>query len=161
MDVTRFVSERGRSLVQTAYLLCGDLELAEDLVQGALISCLPRWDSIEHHSSYVRRAVLNAYLDSRRRAGPGVRLDPAVLDELPSQAWGPERDVECRDTIWRVVKSLSPRERSVVVLRFYEDLDDHEIADLLSLKPSSVRATVTRALTRIRNEQLHLLQDQP
>lgn len=161
MDVTRFVSERGRSLVQTAYLLCGDHEFAEDLVQGALMSCLPRWDKIEHPTTYVRRAVVNAYLDSRRRAGPGVQVDASVLDGLPSQAWSPEGDVERRDTIWRVVQSLSPRERSVVVLRFYEDLDDKEIADLLSLRPPTVRATVSRALARIRSEQLHFLQDQP
>jgi RNA polymerase sigma factor (sigma-70 family) len=156
MEITDFVTERGRGLVRTAYLLTGDLAAAEDLVQTALARCVPRWADIEHPVSYVRRAVVNAYLDSRRHGATDVGLDD--LDHLPGVE---AADLGTRDALWRCVQLLSPRERAVVVLRYYEDLDDAEIAVVLSVKQPTVRATVSRALARLRADHLHLLQDLP
>jgi RNA polymerase sigma factor (sigma-70 family) len=155
-DVSDFVRERGQALTRTAYLLCGDLASAEDLVHAALTAALPRWNRIEHHYSYVRRSILHGYLDTKRRN------PPSSLDDVSGQLLdgaGSTLDLETRDALWRCVVGLPARERAVLVLGYYEDLDDSEISAVLGIRESSVRSHKSRALARIRRTHLHLLGD--
>jgi RNA polymerase sigma factor (sigma-70 family) len=99
-----------------------------------------------HH--YVRRILINAYLSMTRRRS---------FSEAPTAEPDPQRTVPDHatsiansDDLWRALAALSARERVVLVLRYYQDLDDRTIADMLGIKPSSVRATASRALARLR-----------
>jgi RNA polymerase sigma-70 factor (sigma-E family) len=160
IDFEEFVSARGGALVQTAYLLTGDQAAAEDLVQIALMRTYAKWEQVDHPLSYTRRAVLNAFLDGRRRPRreiPSRSYAAAVADEHADGQSVATR-IATREALWQVVLALPPRERAVVVLRYYEDLDDHEIATALRIRHSTVRATVSRALARLRRAHLSELQ---
>lgn len=159
MEIEEFVALRGRSLVQTAFLLTGDLGEAEDLVQTALTRCLGRWERIEHPYTYVKRAVVTSYLDGRRRTDRDALHRATELVEQDHPVSVPTDSVETADALWRALDDLSPRERAVVVLRFYEDLDDAEIARELGVRSSTVRATVSRALSRLRRLHDHDLRE--
>ncbi len=146
MDFSDFVALRGRSLVQSAYLLTGDLTEAEDVVQVALMKVLARWHEVEHPVSYTRQAIVRLFLDSKRKEQRSVATVAAAFDEALSPTEVPASDhVNMSDALWRGVSGLPRQERAVVVLRYYEDLDDVEIATVLGISQSSVRATASRA----------------
>jgi RNA polymerase sigma-70 factor (sigma-E family) len=144
-----FVASRGRALVRFAAALTGGSG-AEDLVQDALAGCYVRWSRIHPRGAeaYVRRSIVNGYISQRRRRPvPTERLtdrhDPAVADR--------SGDVDLRQALWQALGGLSPRQRAVLVLTYYEDLPDGEIAELLGCSPNTVkghRADALRALRR-------------
>lgn len=124
--------ERGAALVRYAYLLCGDWAQAEDLVQDALVKTFSRGRSglaIANAEAYVRRAIATTTVDGFRVQGRwrAVRHLFAVPDEHPGTADA----VGDRLDIARALAALSPRQRTCIVLRYYEDLPIAEIADML------------------------------
>jgi RNA polymerase sigma-70 factor (sigma-E family) len=144
-----FVRGRGPALLRFAYLLTSDQGQAEDLVQRALIKAYRRWDhvaSVAHPDAYVRRVVLNEHLSFRRR-----RSSSEVVGPVPDAA---QRDVTDdladRDLVWRVLGQLPRRQRSVLVLRYYEALPDREIAALLGCREGTVRSLAARAFETLR-----------
>ena len=151
MEFEEYVSARGQELVRLGFTVSGDYQRAEDLAQIALMQAFRSWRKVRkaddpHH--YVRRILINAYLSMTRRRS----FTEAPTAEIDAERTVPDpaTDIVNSDDLWRSLARLSARERVVLVLRYYQDLDDHTIADLLGIKPSSVRATASRALATLR-----------
>jgi RNA polymerase sigma-70 factor (sigma-E family) len=147
-----FVQGRGWALLRFAYVLSGDAHLAEDLVQEVLARVHRRWNKItamHHTEAYVRTAIVRQFLSWRRRRAAGE----AILAEVPEPAGlaEPQQQVLARDQMWRLMSGLPRAQRAVLVLRFYCDLPDHEIAALLGCGESTVRSQASRALARMRD----------
>ncbi|MDT7572653.1 MAG: hypothetical protein QOE05_2827 [Actinomycetota bacterium] len=144
-----FVSARSRHLLQTAYLLTGDRHRAEDLLQTALTRAYLRWDRIESEDpeGYVRRTLANAHIDWWRRKP--WREEPTA--ELPETA-GPDQAAayDVRNAVLSALAGLSRRQRAVVVLRYYEDLSEAEIAAILGCSPGTVKSAASRAMSKLR-----------
>jgi RNA polymerase sigma-70 factor (sigma-E family) len=150
-DFEEFVVARGHALLRFAYLLAGDRHLAEDLVQEALLRAHRRWSTIhsrEGPEPYLRKAVLRAFLSWRRRR---VSTELAVADvpDRPDRDRLDDRTVD-RDEMWLLLRQLPRAQRAVLVLRYYEDLPDADIADLLGCSPATVRVHAFKALGRLR-----------
>lgn len=145
-----FVAAHGAALLRTAYLLCGDPQRAEDLVQGALEKALRSWDKVvgaDAPVAYVRRIVVREHLSWVRRRGAGERIGLTGVDATaPDMA----EAVDVRDAVWRILATLPRQQRAVLVLRLFEDLTDHEIADALGCRPATVRSYAARALATLR-----------
>jgi RNA polymerase sigma factor (sigma-70 family) len=140
---------RGKALVAYAYLLCGDMAEAEDLVQDALIKVFLRPRALDPATveAYVRRAVLTLYLDGyrRRRSFTALRHLVAVGDAVD----GPSGEVSVRADVRAALRALPPQQRACVVLRFYEDLTTTEIADRMNLGTGTVKRYLSLAVRRL------------
>lgn len=145
-DFDDYVLARSRSLLRFAVVLTGDYAHAEDLLQRALIRAHPRWSRLTHPDAYIRRSIINDHTSWRRRKSSGEV--PTAWPETP--ATDPTQSVVDRDVIWRALATLSPRQRAVLTLRYYEQLDDVEIADILSCRPATVRGLTARAFAALR-----------
>ncbi len=143
-----FVSARMPAVLCWAHLLTGDRGRAEDLVQHAFAATYRHWRRIEpgRAEAYVRRAVLNAHLSWWRR---GWRSEETV-PELPERP-GPDLTggVDERDAMWTALAALPPRQRAVLV-RYYEDLPEAEIARVLDIAPGTVKSQAAKGLARLR-----------
>ncbi len=145
-----FVSARSAALLRVAYLLCGDLNLAEDLLQTCLTRTYLAWrrlGSIDSLEAYSRRVLFNTATSWWRRKWRGER-PTQVLPERPV-ADQTDRLVE-RDAIWRLLGTLPARQRAVIVLRYYEDLSEIDIAAQLGLSVGTVKSHASRALATLR-----------
>lgn len=147
-----FVASRGSALLSYAHLLTGQRAAAEDLVQAALARTLVAWPRVRNQDDpegYVRRTMARLQANAwrsrlRHREDPvaavpdTVRVDPAdgALDE--------------RDAMWAALGALPPRQRAVLVLRFYEDLSEAQIAHVLGCRPGTVKSQAARGLARLR-----------
>ncbi|MFE9748991.1 SigE family RNA polymerase sigma factor [Saccharothrix saharensis] len=151
-DYEDFVRERLPRLLRYAAMLTGERELAADLVQDVLVKLYRRWSRIsaaDHPDRYVLRMVTNGYLSWRHSRS--ARL--IATAELPDAARPDDfaADHALREDLWQRLARLPRRQRAVLVLRYYEQLDDSEIADLLDCARATVRAHAHRALTTLRN----------
>jgi len=151
-----YVLARGPALLRFAHVLCGDGHLAEDLVQEVLARAHRRWARIERMEApeaYVRRAIVREFLSWRRRRSS----TEAVVAEIPDRGVEPDTAqlLAARDEMWTLLASLPRAQRAVLVLRFYDDLADDEIATTLGCSPSTVRAHASRALARLRMAMQH------
>jgi RNA polymerase sigma-70 factor (sigma-E family) len=146
-----YVLSRKSSLLRTAYLLCGDLPTAEDLVQDALAKLYLSWHRVQRRESldgYVRRIIVNEHHSLWRRAWKRREVATDGLPDARHEDVLPEPDVEAR--VWAVVRSLPPRQRAVVVLRYYEDLSEQEITGILGVSPGTVKSQASKALGHLR-----------
>jgi len=149
-----FVREHTSALLRTAYLLTGNGNAAEELVQDTLVRLYPKWDRVEAAEiplAYVRRALTNAYLNTRRR--PASR--ELVLDVLPER---PDRtDVTTqladRDELGSLLRTLPDRQRAALVLRYFHDLPDEEIGAALNCRVGTVRSLISRGLAALRAQR--------
>ena len=138
--VTELIATRGRALVGYAYLLCGNVSDAEDLVQDALVRTFSRrrsglrFDSAE---GYVRTAILHGYLDGRRRRSRWAARRHLLVE--PSAIDGPEGATGDRIDVVAALQGLPRQQRAAVVLRFYEDLTVAEIAERLGVSTGAVK----------------------
>jgi RNA polymerase sigma-70 factor (sigma-E family) len=153
-----YVAARSRSLLRTAYLLTGNLADAEDLVQAALAKTYVAWDRIEDRGAldgYVRRAMVNTHISWWRRR----RLEEFPTDEIPDQPIAdPSGHSDLQDSLRRAIDRLPQRMRAAVVLRFYEDMTEAEVADVLGVSLGTVKSTVSRAVAKLRIDA-ELLED--
>ncbi len=137
-------------LIRLAYVVLGDRHAAEDVVQEAFCNLFRRWDHLSHVDGaeyYVRVSVLNACRSVLRRR---VIRSRRVLYELPApSAEAALLGAEERDDLIRAVDQLPRRQREALVLRYYLDLPDNEIATLMGISPSTVRSTAHRALETV------------
>jgi RNA polymerase sigma-70 factor (sigma-E family) len=155
-----FVRSSARSLFGTAYLLTGDGNRAEELVQDTLARLYPRWPRIgalEAPLAYARRALANRFISQQRR--PMSR--ELVMADLPEAA---ERrdladEVTDRGMLSQLLRTLPERQRTALVLRYFHDLPDEEIGAALGCRPATVRSLLSRGLAtmRERTEQPHAL----
>jgi len=145
-----YVTARGRALLRTAYLLTGNLADAEDLVQAALAKTYLAWDRIEDRGAldgYVRRAMVNTHISWWRRR----RVQEFPTDELPDQAVADHAgDSDLSETLRRAIDRLPHRMRAAVVLRYYEDMTEAEVAERLGVSLGTVKSTVSRAVAKLR-----------
>lgn len=145
-----FVADQGAGLTRFAYLLCGDRGLAEDLVQETYLALYRRFGdmlTVAAPVAYARRAIVNAHISrSRVRAAHEV-----VRADLPDAA-AEDGDGGEQDVMWRLLAGLPARQRAVLVLRFYADLSEAEIAATLGCRPGTVRSLATRAFAAIRTD---------
>jgi RNA polymerase sigma-70 factor (sigma-E family) len=139
-------------LLRTAYLLTGDSGTAEDLVQTALAKMIPRWGRLREPTAaeaYMRRVMTTTYLKWRRRRWHNEVPFDTLPDEAHPDAFGA---VDLRDSLRRALATLTPRQRAIVVLRFYEDLSEERVADLLGCSVGTVKSTASRALAQLRSQ---------
>lgn len=139
-----FVAERV-PMVRLAALMVGSRSIAEEVVQDAFASVSERWDGIDRPGAYLRMVVVNGCAQVLRRRSVEDRHRPVAL-ENPDEI--PERLIELRSAL----DHLSDRQRIVVVLRYFVDLPDDEIAQALDVRPSTVRSLAHRALAVLRRE---------
>ncbi|MCC5576138.1 SigE family RNA polymerase sigma factor [Microtetraspora sp. AC03309] len=145
-----FMAAHQRSLMRTAYLLTGDAHLAEDLLQSVLIKVLGRWPKLANVASpqaYARKALVNQYISWRRRL---VRTAELPSAEPPERSHSSEESTIVRLAMRQALAQLPPRQRAVIVLRYYEDLTEHETAKLLNCSIGTVKSQAHHALARLR-----------
>ncbi|HYJ70125.1 MAG TPA: SigE family RNA polymerase sigma factor [Nocardioidaceae bacterium] len=151
-DFTRYVEARTGSLLRLAYLLAGDAHTAEDLVQETLLRAHRRWDRVSRAGSpdaYVRRILINQHQSwRRRRASTELAVAPAGLPD--DAAADTQESLAARDLAWRLLHELPAQQRAVLVLRYYADLRDADIADVLGCAQGTVRSLAARAFAALR-----------
>ncbi|GAA6525658.1 SigE family RNA polymerase sigma factor [Intrasporangium sp. DVR] len=153
-DFTEYVRAREVSLARLAYLLTGDRDGAEDLLQNALAKCYRHWDrirAVEQPDAYVRRVMVNERNSRwrgllRRRESPGSHLLEVFDPPVPSGGLDPGESLD----LWRHVQTLPTQQRAVVVLRFYEDLTEAQTAAILDCSVGTVKSHTSRALAAMR-----------
>jgi RNA polymerase sigma-70 factor (sigma-E family) len=148
----QFVVAQGPSLLRLAFVLTGDRQLAQDLTQTALADAYRHWPKVSaarDPQAYARRMLVNAHLSWRRRRWTTER--PTDLDDAAGGLAADHGDaIAARHHMRVLLADLAPRARTVLVLRYYADLDDAAIAEAMGVTPSSVRATASRALASLR-----------
>jgi RNA polymerase sigma-70 factor (sigma-E family) len=149
-EFREFVEARSLALLRTAYVLTGDQHLAEDLVQTALAKLASRWHKVDEPEAYVRRTLYHDQVSWwRRRARAREELTPGAPDR-PAGGSDPVDLVDSRIDIWHALGRLGARQRAVLVLRYFEDLPEREVADILGCSVGTVRSQASRALARLR-----------
>ncbi|NAS26658.1 SigE family RNA polymerase sigma factor [Herbidospora sp. NEAU-GS84] len=151
-----FVAARSPALMGLAYLLtAGDQHAAEDLVQSSLVRALGRWSGVTDPEAYVRRVMYHQHVSLWRRAW---RRHETTVAELP-ETGGDDgtRTVELRLALREALATLTRRQRAMLVLRYYEDLPEEEIARLMGCSIGTVRSTTHRSLAKLRSADLREL----
>jgi RNA polymerase sigma-70 factor (sigma-E family) len=140
-EFERFVTDRSGSLLQTAYLMAGNLAEAEDLVQETLLRVARHWPKVramEYPAAYARRVLVNVALDGAERRAP-----PA----------GEQRDlygVDAQQELLGALGALTARQRAIILLRYWEDLPEADVAEILGCSVGTVKSTASRGLARLR-----------
>jgi RNA polymerase sigma-70 factor (sigma-E family) len=142
---TAWAAGRRRALVRSAFLLTGDPGRAEDLVQQALFKIAMRWERLcdENPDAYARTVIYRDQVSWWRRRRERVSAQPIDSIEMPV-------DIEQSVVMAQALARLTPKQRAVLVLRFYEDLSDPEIAEVLDCAVGTVRSQISRALATLR-----------
>jgi len=151
--VTALYQAHALGLIRLAYLMLGERQAAEDVVQEAFAGLYRRWEKLSDPGNalpYVRSSVLNGCRSQLRRHGraPAVTAAAGLADALLPvvSAESAVLSAEQSRSVLRALRQLPPRQREVLVLRFYLDLSEPEIAVAMGIGPSTVRSTAHRAL---------------
>jgi RNA polymerase sigma-70 factor (sigma-E family) len=151
-DFDRFVSDSTDGLVRTAYLIVWDLAEAEDLVQETLLKVARRWPRVrrmERPIAYARRILVNlALAGAASRSRSRIELTGEAPPERPDEN-GHGLAPDARDELMGAIASLPPRQRSVLVLRYFLDLPEAEVAAVLNCSIGTVKSTASRGLARL------------
>jgi RNA polymerase sigma-70 factor (sigma-E family) len=149
-EFTDFVADHGGQLLRTACLVTGDTHLGEDLLQTALAKAYGSWAKVreaDHPVAYVRRLMINTHLSWVRRLTNTER----PLERFPDSGSGDHQSAHAdTDEMRRALLRLSPRVRTAVVLRYFEDLTEAETAHVMGCSRSTVNNHVTRGLATLR-----------
>jgi RNA polymerase sigma-70 factor (sigma-E family) len=151
-EFRQFVAARWSALTRYAYFLTGDHQTAEDVVQVALEKCWHRWAKIEAGSpeAYVRAAIANAAASRhRRKRHRESPLDALSRSSEPSSADHASAHA-LRSDLWRALAELSPRRRTIVVLRICEDRSEAETARILGISTGAVKSQLSKAMAHLR-----------
>ncbi|MFI7449948.1 SigE family RNA polymerase sigma factor [Nonomuraea sp. NPDC049714] len=150
-----YVQARGPALLRAAHQLTGHPLDAEDLLQNALTRTYLAWDRIQDRGAldgYVRRAMVNINISQWRRR----KLEEYPSDELPEVVGVVETpfDTRCdmQERLELALQRLPERMRAAIVLRYYEDMTEPEIAHTLGISVGTVKSTVSRAMAKLRSE---------
>ena len=148
ITLTAFAAGHSRGLTAFAYLVCGDRSRAEDLVQDTFLAMYRRFGeilTIEAPVAYARRAIVNGQISIARKRITAATVIGAVPDRESSAV-----DYTEQDAMWRAIATLPHRQRHVLVLRYYLDLPDPEIARTLECREGTVRSLAARAFSALR-----------
>jgi RNA polymerase sigma-70 factor (sigma-E family) len=163
----RLLAERGDHLLHAARALTGSRQDAEDLLQAAVERLLRRRRRVDDLEAYLRRILYNLAADGWRRRGAWHHRRK-LMPSLPNGGIGPDpvSTVDLRDALVRALRELPPRQRAVLVLRYWEQLTQAETAELLGCSEGTVKSTASRGLSRLReltapwhDPQPHLVND--
>jgi RNA polymerase sigma-70 factor (sigma-E family) len=149
-DFSAYMSARQAALYRTAYLLAGDHAAAEDLLQNAFAKLYLSWDKVRDHGAldgYVRRIMVNENNSLWRRAW---KRREHSTDTMPETGAHDTYDDGMGGVLWAFVQTLPPKQRAVVVLRYYEQLSEAEIAEVLGISVGTVKSQASRALAGLR-----------
>ncbi|OLP71956.1 RNA polymerase, partial [Salmonella enterica subsp. enterica serovar Javiana] len=144
---TEFVTRSTPSLLRTAWLLTGSQDAAHELVQGALVKTYVAWPRVRKHEAlpYARRILINHRTDAwRKTRGEHPTAEP------PERVHHDGTTTEDRDHVVRLLATLPEQQRKVVVLRYYNDLSERAVADLLGISVGSVKSAASRGLAALR-----------
>lgn len=152
IDFDQFVATHVDDLLRTAYLIVWDEAEAEDLVQECLLKVARRWPRVhrmEQPRAYARRILVNLAVDgargrARRRSElePGAAASSIAIDPLPALA--------TRAELLQALGQLPARQRAVLVLRYFNDLTEAQVAEVLGCPPGTVKSSASRGLARLR-----------
>lgn len=146
-----FVRAHASELLRAAVLLAGSRDAGEELLQDTLTHLYPLWTKVagaEAPVAYVRRVLVNRFLSERR--SPRSKTIP--VREIPDRAAAGDlgEKIAIKQGVWQLLGELPERQRAAVVLRFFYDLADAEIANILCCRPATVRSLVSRAMAVMR-----------
>lgn len=145
-----YVQARGAALSRAAYLMTGDAYLAEDLVQQTLVRVASRWEKVVaggDPDAYVRRVLYHQHISWWRR----WRREPVPVERLPEPAgFEPHGPLDTAIVVRQVLGRLAPRQRAVLVLRYFEDLSEAQTAAVLGISVGTVKSQTRDALARLR-----------
>lgn len=146
-EFVRFASDAGASLTRTAFLLTGDRELAADLCQEALLRTYLAWRRVRagEATGYARKIVVNLTIDRWRRREATVAEASDQVDRRDAHS-----RVDDHDHAVRMLESLPPQQRRVIVLRYYNDLSEAETAAALGISAGAVKSAASRGLATLR-----------
>lgn len=152
--IEEFLAARGAALLRFALMISGQRHTAEDLVQAVLGRAYPRWARIaamDLPEAYLKKMVVHEHLRwrSRRSSSEVPTAEPAREDTAAPVA-SPADGHASRDAAWALLARLPRRQRAVLVLRYYEDLTDAQIAAVLRCQVSTVRSQATRGIAALR-----------
>lgn len=153
VEFTRFVREHTADLLRTGYLLTGNGNAAEELVQDTLVRLYPKWALVAAADSplaYVRRSLANGFVNQGRRASRrefAVEFLPEIAD-----GYDPPSRFEDRDELWTMLRGLPDRQRAALVLRYFHDLPDEQIGAALGCREGTVRSLISRGLAALRED---------
>ena len=147
-----FVAESGDALLRMATLLTFDVNLAEDIYQETLHRLAARWSRVAHPMAFCRRVMHNIVIDqARARSRRPRQLGLAgTHDSCDPRAGDPVTAVELRPALLAALGTLTPQQRAIVVLRYFDDRSENEVADLLGVSAGTVKSTASRAVAQLR-----------
>ncbi|MBB4767152.1 SigE family RNA polymerase sigma factor [Amorphoplanes digitatis] len=155
MTYEEFADSRLGALLRYAVMLTGDEHTAQDLVQETMVRVQLNWRRVARSDSpdgYVRKMLTNQFIDLRRGSWLKrvlLRAEPAPVRAVP----GDHADETAeRDRVWSMLAGLPRQQRAALVLRYYEDLPDGDIAEVLGCAVGTVRSSISRALAALRTE---------
>lgn len=148
-EFSEFVRSASRYLTRTAYLLSGNEEIAAELVQESLIRTYAAWWRVRPEGAlgYARRVLVNLNIDRLRARRPDA---DEWADQLVSS--GAEAGVDDRDEVARMLTCLPPQQRRVIVLRYFGELAEAEVAQILGISVGTVKSSCSRGLARLREQ---------
>lgn len=145
---TEFVLARQARLRRAAFLMCGDAALAEDLLQEALIALASRWESVTNPDAFVRRVIYRQRVSAWRRVRHEV-----VAGDLPERTVTDGAEERARDQeVHDALRTLPPRQRAALVLRYFEDLTEAQAAEVMGVRTGTVKSLSHQAVARMRQE---------
>ncbi len=155
-EFPEFARARAGALQRAAYLMVGDTQLAQDLVQEALTRTYVAWPRLRdprNAEAYCRKAITTTAISWFRRKGwnnerPTEVLPEGAVHRLP----GHEASIAEHDAVWRALLTLPPRQRAALVLRFYEDLTEVQTAAAMGCAVGTVKSQVAAALAKLRTQ---------
>ncbi len=157
-EFDRFADEVTDALMRSGYLMTFDLAETEDLVQETLLRVARRWDrvrSMDHPALYARRILVNLVIDSqpqrsRRKAELEASGDGDLGARPDVESGQPFRSVDAISELRWALGTLPRRQRAVIVLRYWEDMSETDVAELLGCSVGTVKSTAFRGLARLR-----------
>jgi RNA polymerase sigma-70 factor (sigma-E family) len=157
-EFSAYVAARASAWLRVAYLLTGNRADAEDLLQTALAKTYVAWERIDDKGAldgYVRRVLVNTQTSWWRRR----KVDSYATDELPEDLLRDDSPTDAdrhalRELMWSALARLPRRQRAMVVLRYYEELTEIEVAQIMGVTVGTVKSSVSRALAKMREDDL-------
>jgi RNA polymerase sigma-70 factor (sigma-E family) len=150
-QLERLLAERGPQLLRAAVLLAGSQPDGEDLLQAALERLIRRRRPVDGSlEAYLRRTLYNLAADGWRRSGTWHRKLPLIRVSQTTVAPDVAATVDLRDALFKTLRQLSPQQRTVIVLRYWEQFTEGETAELLGCTEGTVKAAASRGLKRMR-----------
>ena len=149
-----FVAESGDALLRLATLLTSDQGLGEDVYQETLHRLAARWSRVDNPRAYCRRVMHNIVIDQARtqqRRPTEIRLVESHDDGDPRSADSASA-VELRPVLLTALRTLTAQQRAIVVLRYFDDRSENEVAELLGVSSGTVKSTASRAMAQLREQ---------